>query len=160
MDARRLIAAPQTSWRHRTGQIGLLEGPADVRPGSFATGSSRRQVRRCPLCRRKRKCIQSIATSQFASALACIARNLVEWLFNKIKPCRRIATRYDKPAANYLAFVKLAAIRIWLRAYESAPPRDGDEAYKDADTDSSSEQEQSPGVLPWFSNLGRILTSS
>jgi len=31
------------------------------------------------------------------------------------------ATRYDKLAANYLAFINLAAIRIWLRAYESAP---------------------------------------
>jgi transposase len=30
-------------------------------------------------------------------------------------------TRYDKLAANYLAFVKLASIRIWLRANESAP---------------------------------------
>jgi transposase len=28
---------------------------------------------------------------------------------------------YDKLAANYLAFVKLAAIRIWLRAYEPTP---------------------------------------
>jgi transposase len=41
--------------------------------------------------------------------------------FNKAKPRRRIATRYDKPAANYLAFIKLAAIRIWLRTYESTP---------------------------------------
>jgi transposase len=49
------------------------------------------------------------------------ARNLVERFFNKIKQCRRIATRYDKLAANYLAFVKLASIRIWLHAYESAP---------------------------------------
>ena len=49
------------------------------------------------------------------------ARNLVERFFNKIKQCRRIATRYDKLAANYLAFVKLASIRIWLRANESAP---------------------------------------
>jgi hypothetical protein len=90
------------------------------------------------------------------------ARNLVEWLFNKIKPCRRIATRFDKPAANYLAFVKLAAIRIWLRAYESAPQyaTRRRRSLQDADTDSSSEQEQSPGVLPWFSNPGRILTSS
>jgi transposase len=31
------------------------------------------------------------------------------------------ATRYDKLAANYLAFIKLASIRIWLRANESAP---------------------------------------
>jgi transposase len=48
-------------------------------------------------------------------------RNLVERFFNKIKQCRRIATRYDKLAANYLAFIKPAAIRIWLRACESAP---------------------------------------
>jgi transposase len=41
--------------------------------------------------------------------------------FNKIKQCRRIATRYDKLAANYLAFIKLASIRIWLHAYESVP---------------------------------------
>ena len=47
------------------------------------------------------------------------ARNLVERFFSKIKQCRRIAIRYDKLAANYLAFIKLAAIRIWLRAYES-----------------------------------------
>ena len=49
------------------------------------------------------------------------ARNLIERFFNKIKQCRRVATRYDKLAANYLAFIKLASIRIWLRANESAP---------------------------------------
>jgi hypothetical protein len=36
-------------------------------------------------------------------------------------PSGRVATRYDKLAANYLAFIKLASIRIWLRANESAP---------------------------------------
>ena len=45
------------------------------------------------------------------------ARNLVELFFNKIKQCRPIATRYDELAANSLAFIKLAAIRIWLRVY-------------------------------------------
>jgi hypothetical protein len=49
------------------------------------------------------------------------ARNLVERFFNKIKQCRRVATRYDKLSANYLAFIKLASIRIWLRANESTP---------------------------------------
>jgi transposase len=39
------------------------------------------------------------------------ARNLVERFFNKIKQCRRVATRYDKLAANYLAF-QLASIRL------------------------------------------------
>ena len=28
------------------------------------------------------------------------------------------ATRYDKLAANYLAFIQLASIRLWLRVYE------------------------------------------
>jgi len=46
---------------------------------------------------------------------------MVERFFNKIKQCRRIATRFDKLAANYLAFVKLASIRLRLRAYESTP---------------------------------------
>jgi transposase len=46
---------------------------------------------------------------------------LVEGFLNRIKQCRRIATRDDRLAANYLAFVKLASIRLWLRAYESAP---------------------------------------
>jgi transposase len=49
------------------------------------------------------------------------ARNLTELFFNKIKHCGRVATRYDKLAANYPAFVKLASIRIWLRASESMP---------------------------------------
>ncbi len=49
------------------------------------------------------------------------ARNLVERFFNKIKQCRRVATRYDKLAANYLAFVQLASIRLWLRVNESTP---------------------------------------
>ena len=48
-----------------------------------------------------------------------ITRNLVERFFNKIKHCRRVATRYDKLAANYLAFIQLAAIRLWLRVNES-----------------------------------------
>ena len=43
-----------------------------------------------------------------------------ERFINKIKQYRRVATRYDKLAANYLAFIKLASIRIWLRANESA----------------------------------------
>jgi transposase len=46
---------------------------------------------------------------------------LIERFFNKIKQCRRVAARYDKLAANYLAFIGLASIRIWLRAKESAP---------------------------------------
>ena len=43
---------------------------------------------------------------------------MVERFFNRTKHCRRVATRYDKLAASYLVFVKLAGIRLWLRAYE------------------------------------------
>jgi transposase len=50
-----------------------------------------------------------------------LARKLVERFLNKVKPCRRVATRYDKPAANDLGFVQFASIRPWLRADESAP---------------------------------------
>jgi transposase len=46
-------------------------------------------------------------------------RNRVERFFNKIKHFRRIATRFDKTAENFLAAVKLASIRIWLRSNES-----------------------------------------
>ena len=50
------------------------------------------------------------------------ARNQVERFFNRIKQCRRVATRYDRLAGNYLAFVQLASIRLWLAArYESTP---------------------------------------
>ena len=49
------------------------------------------------------------------------ARNHIERFLNRIKQCRRVATRYDKLASNYLAFVQLASIRLWLRAYEFTP---------------------------------------
>lgn len=46
-------------------------------------------------------------------------RNLVERFFCKLKHFRRIATRYDKLARNFLAAVAMAAARLWLRTYES-----------------------------------------
>jgi hypothetical protein len=33
------------------------------------------------------------------------------------------ATRYDKLPANYLAFIQLASIGLWLRVNESKPTR-------------------------------------
>ena len=46
-------------------------------------------------------------------------RNAVERFFNKLKHFRAVATRYDKRDDNFLASVKLASLRIWLRTYES-----------------------------------------
>ncbi len=39
----------------------------------------------------------------------------IEGFFAKLKQSRRIATRYDKLAANFLGFVKLASIMLWLK---------------------------------------------
>jgi putative transposase len=41
-------------------------------------------------------------------------RNIIERFFNRLKQFRRIATRYDKLLANFMGFVKLAAIANWL----------------------------------------------
>ena len=41
-------------------------------------------------------------------------RNLVERFFNRIKQFRGLATRYDRRPDNYLAALKLAAIRFWI----------------------------------------------
>jgi len=46
-------------------------------------------------------------------------RNAVERFFNKLKHFRGVATRYDKRSDNYLAGVKLASARIWMRFNES-----------------------------------------
>ena len=46
-------------------------------------------------------------------------RNRIERFFNRIKHFRRLATRYEKHAANFLAMLKLAAIHLWLRHNES-----------------------------------------
>jgi transposase len=41
-------------------------------------------------------------------------RNRVERCINRLKQYRRVATRYEKLAVNYLAMVTIAAILIWL----------------------------------------------
>ena len=48
-------------------------------------------------------------------------RSLVERFFCKLKQFRRVATRFDKLARNFLAAVLLASTRLWLRAVESTP---------------------------------------
>ena len=42
-------------------------------------------------------------------------RHLVECCFSKLKQFRRVATRFEKTARNYLAIVTLAATILWLR---------------------------------------------
>lgn len=42
-------------------------------------------------------------------------RNLVERFWSKMKHYRRVATRFEKKAQNFLAFVQIASIMILLR---------------------------------------------
>lgn len=41
-------------------------------------------------------------------------RNRVERCFNRLKQFRRVATRYEKKAQNYLAVLTIASIVLWL----------------------------------------------
>ena len=41
-------------------------------------------------------------------------RNHAERLINRLKQFRRVATRYEKRAINFLAMVTLASIMLWL----------------------------------------------
>lgn len=42
-------------------------------------------------------------------------RHLVECCFSRLKQFRRVATRFEKTARNYLAIVTIAATVLWLR---------------------------------------------
>jgi transposase len=42
-------------------------------------------------------------------------RHLVKCFINKIRHFRRVATRYDKTAAAFLAFAAIASFMAWLR---------------------------------------------
>lgn len=42
-------------------------------------------------------------------------QHLIECCFSRLKQFRRVETRYEKTARNYLAVVTLAATILWLR---------------------------------------------
>ena len=58
--------------------------------------------------RRNRKVLLLFCKEQYKE------RHLVECFFQKLKRYRRIATRYDKLAKSFLAFVHLACLLIWF----------------------------------------------
>ena len=60
--------------------------------------------------RKNRK--QPVAIDPFLYAL----RNRIERCINKLKCARRLATRYDKTAASYLAIIQIVAARLWVRS--------------------------------------------
>jgi transposase len=66
-----------------------------------------------PVIPTKRNRKIQIATDELIYAL----RNRIERGINRLKNSRRVATRYDKTATSFLAFVQLAAVRLWLRHF-------------------------------------------
>jgi hypothetical protein len=81
----------------------------------------------------REKGVRSVRSCRVSGPMADIAKSTrmtqsgrqvrrVERFFNGIKQCRRVATRCDKLAANCLAFIQLASIRLWVRVNESTPP--------------------------------------
>ena len=47
-------------------------------------------------------------------------RNLIERFFNKLKNLRRVATRYEKTARNFLAMLCIGAARLWAKFESTA----------------------------------------
>jgi len=54
----------------------------------------------------------TVACAPASAAFSIANATASERFFNKIKPCPRIAARYEKHASNFLAMLKLAAVRI------------------------------------------------
>jgi transposase len=59
--------------------------------------------------RRSRRAL--IPIDEFVYAI----RNRVECIINKLKCSRRLATRYEKTRENYLGFIHLTSVRLWIR---------------------------------------------
>ena len=59
--------------------------------------------------RRKRRHPRAFDAARYAQ------RHSVERLFGRLKQFRRVATRYDKLDAHFLAFIYRAATVLWLR---------------------------------------------
>ena len=97
------------------------EGPGRprIRPDRVGDdkGYSSRKIRSYLRRRRIRYMIARATNEQrggkFDKALYRM-RNLIERCFNRLRQYRRIATRYEKMAENYLAMITLASIMMWL----------------------------------------------
>ena len=89
---------------------GLKRGAAGhvIADAGYDSDAIRRQVRRL----RARCCIKPNPTRRRKKRYdrrRYKHRNVIERFFNRIKRCRRVATRYEKKADNFAAFVYLAA---------------------------------------------------
>jgi transposase len=71
---------------------------------------------------RARRITPVIPTRKDQRRLAIFDREAyLERLINRMKQFRRIATRYEKRAANYLAMVIIVMIVLWLPTFADRP---------------------------------------
>lgn len=95
------------------------QGRPRIRPrrvlGDKASSSRkiRRYLKRRGMASTIPRRIDETRTGPFTRALYK-ERHVIERTINRLKPFRRVATRYEKRAVNVLALVTLASILIWF----------------------------------------------
>jgi len=107
------------------GAVKRRRGRARLRPNRVAgdKGYSSRKIRRylhqrgigVVIARQKRERRTRFDTAAYRK------RNVVERLIGRLKQFRRVATRYEKRAVNYLAMLTIAAIMLWLSYLKTRP---------------------------------------
>ena len=106
-------AAPCADSPHLPGLIGGVETEAVLADKRYDSDSNRAAI--CeqgaePCIPPKKNRTETIAYDRHLYK----ERNVVERFFARIKQYRRVATRYDKKARNFLGFVWVASLRILL----------------------------------------------
>ena len=110
-----------TDGRNAVGHVGKHQGCADSCPigggGRATSGATNGPIR--AYCRHRCICItippkQNERRRGPFNRTLYRQRNRVERLMNRLKQFRRIATRYEKRAENYLAMLTIGAILLWL----------------------------------------------
>lgn len=81
---------------------------------AYGSGSNRRYLRRRGIRHTLPRKSNERRRGKFDKSLYR-QRNQVERCFNRLKQYRRIATRYEKKAENYLSMLTLASIMMWLQ---------------------------------------------
>ena len=94
--------------------LGGVEGDAVIADKAYDSDAIRATVKTAgmkaviPSNRSRKRCIRH-------DKILYRERNRIERCFNKLKHFRRLATRYDRRAVHFLAFLCLAAIMLWMR---------------------------------------------
>jgi transposase len=92
----------------------LVAGDVLLADRAYDSDALRAQMADRGVCANVRPMPQRLRKPVFSTHLYKL-RNAVERFFSKIKHYRAVATRYEKHPENYLALIKLAAARIWMK---------------------------------------------